>query len=515
MSTKMNYEEEYYPARHEDGLQALIQAQVNRAPWWLMSVAAHMLLGLGMWLTIASTYEPERTVRIISGVSEKEEEEIKEELERDVFSRDCEIPAETESLEDPMISDAPVDDINRTDDNEETDGCKGEDLASDKPFHGKFWSSTVGVGGGAGGPFGGRFGSNRRTRAAGGKRTEAVVQKALLWLQRHQNPDGMWSTDKFMSNCRGPVLCTGKGETPDYDMGNTGLATLAFLGCGNTHNHGFYKNTVLKALQAIKERQLPNGCFGAQTGDGHWIYNHLITTMAVAEAYGLSRGAPLLKPIAQKAVDYIVECQNPGLGWRYGSKPGDNDTSCTGWAVLALKSAKLSKLSVPREAFEGAANWIDKVTEEQYYKTGYSTRGDGGARLSTAKSWKPLEAMTAAALTARIFMGESARSPKVIGAATLLKNSPPKWNVSDGTIDMYYWYYGALGMYQMGGPYWTTWNAALKDALIPTQHTKGCLDGSWDPVCAWGSAGGRVYSTAINALTLEIYYRYSKVLNRK
>ncbi|MBK9976081.1 MAG: hypothetical protein IPP14_15010 [Planctomycetes bacterium] len=43
--------------------------------------------------------------------------------------------------------------------------------------------------------------------------------------------------------------------------------------------------------------------------------------------------------------------------------------------------------------------------------------------------------------------------------------------------------------------------------------TKDSLDehGSWDSVDAWGSAGGRVYSTAINCLTLEVYYRYQKL----
>ena len=35
--------------------------------------------------------------------------------------------------------------------------------------------------------------------------------------------------------------------------------------------------------------------------------------------------------------------------------------------------------------------------------------------------------------------------------------------------------------------------------------------GSWDPVGPWGVDGGRVYSTAILAMCLEVYYRYDKV----
>ena len=38
------------------------------------------------------------------------------------------------------------------------------------------------------------------------------------------------------------------------------------------------------------------------------------------------------------------------------------------------------------------------------------------------------------------------------------------------------------------------------------------LLGSWDPIGAWGEDGGRVYSTAILVLTLEAYYRYSRLV---
>jgi hypothetical protein len=34
------------------------------------------------------------------------------------------------------------------------------------------------------------------------------------------------------------------------------------------------------------------------------------------------------------------------------------------------------------------------------------------------------------------------------------------------------------------------------------------LAGSWDPDPVWGMHGGRVYATALAAMTLEVYYRY-------
>ena len=34
------------------------------------------------------------------------------------------------------------------------------------------------------------------------------------------------------------------------------------------------------------------------------------------------------------------------------------------------------------------------------------------------------------------------------------------------------------------------------------------MAGSWTPDGVWGGYGGRVYSTAMAALCLEVYYRY-------
>ena len=39
----------------------------------------------------------------------------------------------------------------------------------------------------------------------------------------------------------------------------------------------------------------------------------------------------------------------------------------------------------------------------------------------------------------------------------------------------------------------------------------GCAHGSWDPIDRWGFEGGRVYATAINTLSLEVWYRYDNV----
>jgi hypothetical protein len=112
--------------------------------------------------------------------------------------------------------------------------------------------------------------------------------------------------------------------------------------------------------------------------------------------------------------------------------------------------------------------------------------------------------MTAEALVARQFLGMTPEHPTAKEAGDYLLDGLP----SDEQINLYYWYYGTLAMYQLQGEHWTRWNAALQKTLIHRQVTAGNLAGSWDPDCIWGGYGGRVYSTAMATLCLEVFYRY-------
>ena len=114
--------------------------------------------------------------------------------------------------------------------------------------------------------------------------------------------------------------------------------------------------------------------------------------------------------------------------------------------------------------------------------------------------------MTAAALLCRFQLGQPASDKEVVGGFKLLAENLPAWKPQEGMrrsrINFYYWYYGtkALGSYRAEA--WPVWRKALLKALVPHQREDGCEAGSWDPIGEWGGAGGRVYSTAIGALTL-------------
>ena len=71
-------------------------------------------------------------------------------------------------------------------------------------------------------------------------------------------------------------------------------------------------------------------------------------------------------------------------------------------------------------------------------------------------------------------------------------------------------------MFQKGGQDWKVWKEAMIKAVVDHQITEGCAKGSWDPEKdPWGDSGGRVYSTALCTLCLEVFYRYDSILGAR
>jgi hypothetical protein len=262
-----------------------------------------------------------------------------------------------------------------------------------------------------------------------------------------------------------------------------------------------YQKTVQNAVKWMIAQQNDNGSLGKDSGVAATKglgYHHAIAGLSLAEAYGMSPTEAHIKEAAQKAINYSVnEHQAEYNGWRYNPKD-EADTSVTGWYVMQLKSGKVAQLVVPGQGFQGAIKFLDTVTsgEGEYGKGRYKYMAS--RRLAT-------HTMTAVGVLCRQFMGWKAGDPEVKGGADWLMEELPNW---DGNINFYYWYYGTLVMFQMGNEHWKAWNGALRDMLLQNQRKGGDEDGSWDPAGMWSSAGGRVYSTAMAALCLEVYYRY-------
>ena len=159
----------------------------------------------------------------------------------------------------------------------------------------------------------------------------------------------------------------------------------------------------------------------------------------------------------------------------------------------------------------GATAWIDKMTDPDTGQAGYNQMGGLPARPEGLQNKFPpvqSQAMTASAVATRIHAGQSPRRDSIRKGIKLMLARAPNWNRDTGSTDFYYWFWATRACIAAGGQEWATWDTALKAAVLKHQHRdgSGARTGSWDPVGPWGPDGGRVYSTAILALTLQSYY---------
>ena len=337
-----------------------------------------------------------------------------------------------------------------------------------------------------------------------------ALGRGLEWLVSHQSADGRWDADEFMKLDIEGEPCDGAGGAT-HDVGVTGLALLALLGDGNTLRIGPHKGAVERAVKWLHEQQAEDGRLCSKASHS-FIYNHAIATYALTEAYGLSKSAPL-RATAQKALNYLESHRNPYAVWRYQRRDNDNDTSVTGWCLMAYCSAKDFGLQINETALQLGQSWFDSMTDPTNGRCGYTKRGERSARapgnLATRFPPELGECMTAVALCCRAFLGVE-RDRITDLQADLLLATPP--SADPKARDFGYWYWGTYAMHQIGGDRWRRWAAHLEAPIVERQRHEGNVAGSWDPDGVWGHEGGRVYSTALACLTLQASYRHATLV---
>jgi hypothetical protein len=151
------------------------------------------------------------------------------------------------------------------------------------------------------------------------------------------------------------------------------------------------------------------------------------------------------------------------------------DAAATGWAIAALTTARFFGRDVPIEP-EALLAWFD-------------------ATASTT----PLAA--GAELLSRFFAGQDPRTvPKM---ATLADTVLAQANIEEPHTA----YWASHALYQLGGRHWATWSKNLS-RIQKTRVAEAEDKGSWDPAAGLS----RLETTALNVLTLEAYYRYSRLV---
>ncbi len=399
-----------------------------------------------------------------------------------------------------------------------------------------------------------RSGSARgeTARARGGSpASEAAIERGLLWLARHQAANGAWSFEH--PHCIDPFgrpsqqcLCRTKGYIDGHTKASTSIALLPFLGAGNTHLDGPYKEVVYRGLEQLKTildielKELhPDNPDFVSTFSGD-LYGYGITALVMAEAFGMTDDPDLERYVNALAV-FLARHQHPLGGWRYElGQPGD--ITVTGWQVVALKSSQLAGAAVHSDIFRQADKFLDSLTPP----APLSRRGRaqvvankiGGldrdptryhylASFANSTTREPGECTSAVGLLCRLYTGWNSNDPRLLqGVNQLLQSN------THPALLLYRNFYLAQILLHIDHPAWEQWNRRNRDYLVQMQVTETtrmnqrnpafgsppCEIGSWYLTNPNGTTknvirdrhlapAGRLAHTALAILTLEVYYR--------
>ncbi|MBN8526871.1 MAG: terpene cyclase/mutase family protein [Planctomycetes bacterium] len=528
--------EEAPPEEQQDGGSKKYAGIIS----WVVSGALHatMLMLMGTIYFLAQDPEQEiPPVRVQNIPPPPEKKEEKPKMERELLDPKVSLDIETKSDNPNPITqlDLPEDQSQREEENDNPVAKGREEAVADSEMGGSGAFMAIGAGGGGAGMFGSRSGGGRKRavgRGGGSKGSESAVDAALRWFKKHQSPNGMWDAEKYFQNCTEDPKCepgTLAGHSAEeVNVAMTGYALLCFLGAGYDHKTANkYKPTVKKGIDYLLSVQAPDGLLGKRN------YEHPVAVMALAEAYAMTSDPELRKP-AQQGVDIIIKRQNQdktggyGLGWDYVGPNARNDASVTGWNVMALKSAYAGGLTVGN-SMEGSKKWLelawkanndgkegrpdwqklDPYKDESRFSYCWTTGATEFGKDFGHQNMAPVGMVCA------VFLGHRAGDPMLETLANYVMN---KQTPKAYPTNTYYMYYNTLGVFQVGGDKWKTWNSVVRDMLVNAQRKgEGCFDGSWnwEGTAFHGNTIGRVLSTAYNTLCLEVYYRYAQVQNQK
>jgi hypothetical protein len=346
-------------------------------------------------------------------------------------------------------------------------------------------------------PKGGVYRRDAASRASLGERygatpeSEDAVEAALRWLAAHQQRDGSWSFDLSQEPCRGQCKNSQSDESlPRPATAATGLALLAFLGAGYNHHEGKYQEEIQRGLYFLREAAAEaNAGYDLQGGS---MYGHGIAMLAVSEAMAMTRYLGKqdtdLFTLAQRGSQFTANAQHPLGGWRYvPGSPGD--MTVTAWQVLSLISAQHGGVVLPTSTLSRAERFIRGLSKPDAYSFGYQSVA---AERTT----------TAVGLCSLMYLGQSPHDEAFAKSLGQVAKRGPKFT------DVYHDYYATLALHHARHQAWEKWHVPLREHLIRTQAVKGHEAGSWHFADKNGDVGGRLYTTAMSAMILEVYYRY-------
>ena len=336
--------------------------------------------------------------------------------------------------------------------------------------------------------------------------------RGLKWLAAHQQSDGSWSLKDYAKGIAGcDCQSDFEKEAEDSLTAGTAFGVLPFLGAGVTHNRAPAKPPELAKYQKVVERGLiflaQHQIRGKQQGrqEGRLSGRQHVCPRpghdrALRGLWSVRRTSAL-RVNAQLAIKYLLNAQHEqGGGWRYG--PGSGRRHVGHGLGLPGDPQRPADRNRRPEATLGPRGAVRRFLRR---------RAPGGQELTLrlhARGRRRSSSLSAAGLLTRQYLGWKKDEPDLLaGAQYLMQNLPPESGANLGAI--YYYYYATQVLHHLEGPNFDLWNHRMREHLIRTQEKTGHKTGSWNPEGTdLGARGGRMYSTSMALLTLQVYYRH-------
>ena len=310
------------------------------------------------------------------------------------------------------------------------------------------------------------------------EKSEQAVERGLNYLAAVQLEDGSFPGSYGKST------------------GIVSLVGMSFLSKGYTALSGKYSLFLKKCIAYLLNNQHKNGLIAHKSSRNEVMYSHNISTLFLSEVSGMV-DLELQKKIDSalpEALRLILAAQQVEKewryagGWRYFPSSRDSDVSCSGWALMALRSAKMNGAPVPDDSINAAVNFIIRNSDPDTGTFGYMDSRTHNKSLTGA-----------GVLCLELTGAHGERTTKLGGDYILtIFKVPMNWQYYGN-------YYNAQAMFQLGGKYWKS----FADWFYPVYLAKQNPDGSWPKKNI-----SEVYATAMTLLALTVPYRQLPIYQR-
>jgi hypothetical protein len=273
-------------------------------------------------------------------------------------------------------------------------------------------------------------------------RVDRAIERGLEYLSSRQRANGAYPQ--------------GHGETAAIPA----LAGMAFLAKGYLPGDGQYGSNINRALDYVLTCADSKGYFGNK--ENGKMYAHSIATLFLSEVSGMvdAERQRKIDTALPKAVKIILDAQavkkndHQQGGWRYTPAASDSDMSCSGWALMALRSCRLNGGAIPPKAISDAVEYVKRHHNKDTGSFGYQ---DGNQYAAT---------LTGAGVLCLELCGQHNDPATLRAAGYLMKNFR---GLPNQERCYYGLYYTAQGLFQLGGESWKTFSTWMYDTFIPLQ----------------------------------------------